>query len=174
MKKSRVTRSKKTHDVSTQERKNGRFNRTAQAWKEVPLGFKMGKDGKLRKRVGPPTKGEVLAGRFPHRAYDLIFQDGGQATPRTYRVLFTNFIDPDKSFETELVASSLKHLFRQLPFHIATLRNPKVTHHFTVSFKRVTLDGGVAEEIIHVPLGQPLEESQRPVSINGPLQLEED
>ena len=170
MKKSQDTPSQ----TSTQPRKNGRFTttRTAPAWKEVPLGFKMGPDGKLTKRKGPSTRAERLAGRPPYKMYDLIFQRKGRSADRTYRVLFTNFVVPDKSFEVEIVASTLKQLLKRVTYHVGTLRDTRVTNHFTITFKRVDMEKGMVEETVPVPLGQPLT-SPVPSTVHGPLQLED-
>lgn len=85
-------------------------------------------------------------------------------------------VNPDSTFHVNISASSLKNLFKQLPRHIGALRNPKITTHFTMTFRAVHEIEGMAEETIHIPMAEALQPDARPTFIAGedqPLRLEE-
>jgi len=126
--------------------------------------------------LGPATKGERLAGKPVFKAYDLVFVKKGLRTARLYHVIFTNMIDPAKTFAVDISASSLKHLFKQIPQLIGNLRSTNVTTHFMLSCQCVASMEGMTEDTVHVPLGAPLTVNDTPPSNpveQTPLQLED-
>lgn len=146
------------------------------AWKEIPLGMIGTKQGKLKRRIGHPTNGELLAGRPVHKMYDLIFVKDGQRTNRLYTVTFTNMVNPDKTFRVKVSASSMKHLFRGIAAEIGNLRSTNVTRHFSLTCRMVTEQEGMTEETVHVPLADPVEPDHRPSynpAEDQPIRLEE-
>lgn len=159
--------------VPTEKKKIGQRTRVEPAWAGVPLGFRVEKNGKIKKRVGPSTNAERRAGRSVYAAYNLWFQRDGQRANRTYRVLFTNAIDPDKTFEVQIVASSLLHLLKQIPPHMGNLRNTKTYDHFTITCKRLDLEPGIVEETVPVKIGRLLTSDRGPLGPSGPLSLED-
>lgn len=165
--------------ASPTPRRKGQFPRPKRydppAWKKMPLGMLGNGDGGLKKRWRP-TAAEIAAGRPPKKTYDLLFVRAGQRSHRLYQVLFTNMVDPDKTFKVDISASSLKDLLRQIPYHVGALRYPKVSVHFTITCRAVSETEGMAEETVRLPMAEPVRADERPTFHAGedqPLRLEE-
>lgn len=135
-------------------------------WKTVPLGMlierKKGTGSKYTMRKGRPTTSEINKGRPVGKNYNYVFIHDGQRTYRTFDITFTSPINRAKTFKFRIAASSLRMLFKELVYAIGNLRATETIENFSLHFEAVSQKEGVVEEVVHIPLAEELDPSQRP------------